>query len=227
VKSLESRKALGLLTARSVLRSKARDLDNAVRGVLLSFGLKLPKGADQSFATRVRNLTRRDPYLGGLVEPLVRMREALRDEAIKLERRIRDLACSDEVCRRLMTAPAIGPLTALTYRAVIDEPKRFGRSRDVGPHLGLTPSIHQSGDVERRGHITRYGDRDLRRLLFLAALTQLRRSTKPSRLNTWGRQIAGRRGKMRAIVAIARRLAVTLHAMWISETDFRWTGEAA
>lgn len=110
-----------------------------------------------------------------------------------------------------MTMPGIGPVTALTYRATIDDPKRFRRSRSVGAYLGLSPRRHQSGEVDRVGCITQVGDSETRTALFEAANVVLRPTTRWSSMKAWAMRIADRQGARRARVALARRMAVTLH----------------
>jgi transposase len=126
-----------------------------------------------------------------------------------------------------MTAPGVGPLAALSYRTAIDVPERFARSRDVGVHLGLTPRTFKSGNAERRGRISKFGDRGARAALFIAARVLLSKRTRGCGLKTWGLKVAARRGYMKAVIAVARRLAATLHTMWVSGTDFRREALAA
>ena len=114
----------------------------------------------------------------------------------------------EPVCRRLMGVPGVGPLTALAFRATIDRPDRFRRSRDVGAHLGLTPERYQSGETDVQGGISRCGDELARTALYEAAHSLLVRSRKWSALRAWGMQVAKRRGMARARVAVARKLAV-------------------
>jgi transposase len=224
---VESQRVQGLLTARKLLKTKTTDLENGVRGLLLSFGLKLGSGKAVTFQARVSKLTAKDPFVEELVRPVLTVRNAMLEQLAVLEMQVHDLAHADLVCRRLMTAPGVGPITALAFRASIDEPRRFAHSRDVGPHFGLTPRTNQSGESDFRGGISKRGDHSVRSALVLAARGQLRRNAKPSWLKTWGDQVAARRGAMRANVAIARRLAITLHRMWVTESDFRWTAKTA
>jgi transposase len=128
-----------------------------------------------------------------------------------------------EVCRRLMTIPGVGPTVALTYRATIDVPARFRNSRAVGAVLGLTPCKYQSGESEYTGAISKCGDEMMRVMLYEAAQVLLMRATKWSWLKAWAMQIARRRGVKKAIVALARRLAVIMHRIWVDGTEFRWT----
>jgi transposase len=126
-----------------------------------------------------------------------------------------------------MTVPGVGPLTALAFRATIDQPGRFRKSRDVGAHLGLTPRRYQSGETDVQGRISRCGDELARTALYEAAHSLLIRCTKWSALRAWGMNIAKRRGMARARVAVARKLAVILHRMWVDGSEFRWGKQAA
>ena len=222
IKSPESHYIHALLTVRRLLLGTTLDLENAVRGVLLSSGLKLATGSRATYEARVDSLVRPRSALAQSVRPLLSLRKHALQELQVCNTDLERLASADPVCRRLMTAPAVGPITALTFRAVIDEPARFRRSRDVGPYVGLTVTIKQSGDRQRLGRISKRGDKVLRSLLYSSARYQLRKHAKPSSLRTWGLEVAARRGKPKALIAIARRLAVTLHRMWVTETDFCW-----
>jgi len=125
-----------------------------------------------------------------------------------------------------MTTPGVGPVVALTYRATVDVPVRFRKSKAVGAVFGLTCSKYQSGEIDRSGRISRCGDEMMRVMLYEAAQSMLR-SKKWSWLKAWAMQIARRRGMKKAIVALARRLAVIMHRIWVDGTEFRWTREAA
>ena len=151
----------------------------------------------------------------------------LREQISVLHRRLLAIVRDDDVCRRLMTVPGVGPVVALTYRATVDVPSRFRNSKAVGAVFGLTPSKYQSGESDRTGGISRCGDDMMRTMLYEAALTMLVRSTKWSWLKAWAMQIARRRGLKRATVALARRLAVIMHRIWVDGTEFRWTRETA
>jgi len=128
----------------------------------------------------------------------------------------------DPVCRRFMSAPGVGPVVAVTYKTAIDDPGRFRKSRDVGPYFGLTPSKYQSGEVDWTGRISKVGDAMVRTALFEAANVMLSRVTRFSALKAWALRVAKLRGLKRAKVALARKLAVVLHRMWIDGSQFRW-----
>jgi transposase len=157
---------------------------------------------------------------------LLAARHKLREQAGKLHRKLLSIARNDEVCRRLTTIPGAGPIVSLAFIATIDIPARFKSSRAVGPALGLTPVLNQSGESTRIGRISHCGDGMMRTLLYEAAQVMLTRTLKWSWLKAWGMNVAKRRGKQRAIVALARRLAVIMHRMWCDGTEFRWTKES-
>jgi transposase len=113
-----------------------------------------------------------------LVEPLLIVRRVLREQIGILHRRLLAVVRDDDVCRRLMTVPGVGPVVALTYRATVDVPARFRNSKAVGAVFGLTPAKYQSGEIDRTGGISRCGDEMMRAMLYEAALTMLVHSTK-------------------------------------------------
>jgi transposase len=221
VKGVESARVRAFLATRKLLQTKAIDLEVSIGGILRAFGVKVRKVSAKRFDSYIRTLLAATPPLAALIEPVLRARRTLREEFDQLDRQAAIMADADPICRRLMTAPGIGPLVALTYRCVIGDPARFKHSRTVGAHLGLTPRVAQSGKMDWRGRITKRGDGGLRKLLFLSAHVMLRPMTRPSRLRAWGLALVERRGAAKARVAVARRLAVILHRMWMDGTDFR------
>ena len=131
-----------------------------------------------------------------------------------------DAVRGEEVCRRLMTVPGVGPVTALAFRATVDQPERFARSRSVGAHLGLAPRRYQSGETDRSGVFAETGYALTRHALFEAATSMLVHATRPSALRSWALEVSRRRGLQKARVALARRLAVGPHRMWRDRTTF-------
>jgi len=225
VKTLRSQKLRMLLTHRKLLQSKAIAIENDLRGTLRNFGLKVGIAGWTRFEARIEELVEDVPDLAVLIEPLLVVRRVLREQIAVLHRRLLTLVRDDEVCRRLMTIPGVGPVVALTYRATVDVPARFRKSKSVGAVFGLTCSREQSGERDRPGAISRCGDEMMRAMLYEAAHSMLVRSTRWSWLKAWAMQIAKRRGMKRAIVALARRLAVIMHRIWVDGTEFRWTRE--
>jgi len=178
------------------------------------------------FEARVRELVESLPDLAVVIEPLLIVRRVLREQLGILHRRLLAIVRNDEVCRRLMTVPGVGPVVALTYRATVDVPARFRKSKSVGAVFGLTPSRDQSGERDRPGAISRCGDEMMRTALYEAAQVMLMQPAKWSWLKAWAMKIARHRGKKKAIVALARRLAVIMHRIWAAGTEFKWTREA-
>ena len=227
VKTLRSQKLRMLLTHRKLLQSKAIAIDNDLRGTLRNFGLKVGVVGALKFEARIRELVENLPDLAELVEPLLIVRRTLREQIGILHGRLLAIVRTDDVCRRLMTVPGVGPVVALTYRATVDVPARFRNSKAVGAVFGLTPSRYQSGEIDRSGTISKCGDEMMRAMLYEAAHTMLVRSTKWSWLKAWALKIARHRGMKKATVALARRLAVILHRIWVDGSEFRWTREQA
>ena len=126
----------------------------------------------------------------------------------------------DELCRRFMAIPGVGPVTALTFSTAIDDPKRFRRSRDVAAYFGLTSRRWQSGtSIDVQGRISKAGDPEVRRALYEAASAMLTRYKGKTAIKSWGQKIAKRCHK-KAVVAVARKLAVVMHAMWRDGTFY-------
>jgi transposase len=223
VKTLRSQKLRMLLTHRKLLQSKAIAVENDLRGTLRNFGLKVGVAGAVKFEARIKELVADIPDLAGMVEPLLIVRRVLREQIAVLHRRLLAIVKDDVVCRRLMTIPGVGPVVALSYRATIDVPARFHNSRAVGAVLGLTPCKYQSGESDYTGGISKCGDEMMRVMLYEAAQILLVRSTRWSWLKAWAMQIARRRGMKKAIVALARRLAVIMHRIWVDGTEFRWS----
>lgn len=222
VKTLQSQERRMLLTSRKLLQSKLLDIENELRGTLRNFGLKVGAVSKRQFEARIRELVEAHPRLAAIIEPILAVRTILRTQVNALHEMLLDLVRDDPVCRRFMTVPGVGPVVAMTYRATIDVPARFAKSRSVGAHCGLTPRKHQSGEVDRTGRISKCGDEGLRVALYESAQVLMRRSGRWSSLKAWGIRLARRRGLQKAIVGVARRLAIILHRIWIDGTEFCW-----
>jgi len=228
VKSLESHQIRALLSSRKAVLSKCVDLENEIRGLFKVFGIKLPPRLRHgAFDAKVRPSIEADPALSRALLPLLDARLVLYRTFCELDNRTRQLAHRDTVCQRLMTAPGVGFVTALTFKAAVDDPTRFKRSRTVAAHFGLTPRRFQSGETNNPGRISRAGDPDVRCALYAAANVMMTRSARWSSLKLWGVQLVKTRGHRRAVVAVARKLAVILHRMWLDDTPFRWGAEEA
>jgi transposase len=176
---------------------------------------------------KVRPLIEADEALSHALLPMLDARLVLYHSFRELDNRTRHMANDDPTCQRLMTAPGVGFVTALTFKAGVDDPTRFKRSRTVAAHFGLTPRRFQSGEIDFDGHISRAGDANVRATLYVAANSMMTRSSQWSPLKAWGMKLAKSRGHKRAVIAVARKLAVILHRMWIDDTRFQWSTEAA
>lgn len=222
VKSPDGQLGRTLLRARETIQRQKLNIDIALGGMVRPYGLRLGKLANRQGATElVRRLGRLAPALKVSVDAMLRGREALREELERLDRAIADVAVADPVCRLLMTAPGVGPMTALLFRTTVDDPDRFTRVRDVGAFLGLTRRMRASGESDPNTRISRWGHTPTRTALVRAAAHYLVKNNKPNQFQPWVRAIAARRGNLPAAVAGARKLAVVLLSMWKSGTEFR------
>ena len=206
-----------LITARTAMA-------NQLRGLLKLFGLRM--GTARTPGRRTERLTAlytQRPDLKALFAPLIASMEIIEEQLRASSRLLEDRAKADPVCARLMTVPGVGPITALTYTATVEDPRRFSRSEDVGAYAGLVPRRSQSGERDTNGHISKAGDPMLRRALYEAANVALSHVKRPFALQQWGRKIAEAKGAKRARTAVARKLAGLLHSLWLNETEFRWT----
>src|SRR2546429_4661556 len=158
-----------LLTHRKLLQSKAIAIENDLRATLRNFGLKVGMVGTVKFEAHIKELVENLPDLAILVEPLLTVRRVLREQITVLHRRLLAIVRDDEVCRRLMTTPGVGPVVALTYRATVDVPARFRNSKAVGAGFGLTPSKYQSSAINRTGAITKCGEEMMQGMLYGAA----------------------------------------------------------
>ena len=227
VKDLDSHAVKALLASRALLVKIKRDLENQVRGLLKNLGLVIGRAKFNVFAVRAEGLIENRPELVAAVRPLLEARKAIEQQVEDLDRKVHKLARRDVQVRRFMTVPGVGPITALCFKATIDDPTRFKRSRSVGAYVGLTTRRHSSGEVGWTGRISKCGDAMLRTYLFEAANVLLTRVQKWSALKAWGIRLAKRNGLRKAKVAVARKLAVILHRMWIDGTEFNWSTKKA
>jgi transposase len=222
VKSDESCQLKVLLGSRRQLVMNRQQLMGTIRGLLKIYGIKLGKrSVVKTFSTRV------EKALSGLgsitissIKALLSSLEGIEISLIQLNKMIGALGNKDEECQRLMTIPGVGAITALTYKTALDNPGRFERSETVGAYMGLTPRQYASGEVDRHGSISRMGPQECRTLLYEAAQSLLSICKTPSKLKTWGLKLAKKKGKKKAIVAVARKLSVIMHRMLVDKTEF-------
>jgi len=227
VKDLDSHTIKALLISRALLVRLKRDLENQIRGLLKNLGLVIGRAKMGAFTARATELTDDKPAIAASVRPLLKAREALKGQINDLDRKVMRLARDEPQVRRFMTVPGVGPITALCYLATIDDPARFDKSRNVGAYVGLTTRRYASGEIDRTGRISKCGDALLRGYLYEAANVLLTRVAKWSALKAWGMRVAKRSSLSKAKVAVARKLAVILHRMWIDGTEFNWSTKEA
>jgi transposase len=222
VKSEESQRIRSMLVARSRLVGIRRDIENQVRSMIKEYGLLFRRAIGLQFRKQVTEVMGEGHQLRAVIEPLLLIHERVCEQQNKFDDEVRRLAKSDEITRRLMTVPGVGVVTALTFRHTIDDPSRFHSASSVGAYLGLTPRRNQSGETDTNGRISRWGDGLMRTYLFEAATVLLYRTKKWSALKAWGMKLAKRIGMKKAKVAIARKIAVILHCIWVDGTSFEW-----
>jgi transposase len=220
VKGLAAHADGALLASRALLVRQRCELENQIRGLLKNFGLKVRATKGRAFGQSVSALSVKEPVVGPVVMALLAVWSSLREQIAVLSHRVDHLAKRDPVCCRLMTMGGVGPLTALAFRAAIDDPARFRHSASVGAYLGLTPRRYASGEIDRMGRISRCGDALMRSYLYEAANIMLTRTRASNPSKRWGQKLAKRAGFKKARVALARKMAVVLHRMWRDGTDF-------
>ncbi|MDR6146177.1 transposase [Sphingomonas sp. SORGH_AS870] len=204
----------------------ATSLSNQIRGLMKTFGLVVPSGQGGVFEKNVRRLLEGKEALARIILPILEAWRAMRVRAAELGCQLTAAARQSQACQLLMSIPGVGAVTATTFTTAIEDPANFAKSRSVGAWVGLTTRRYQSGDVDYDGHISRRGDANLRSLLYEAATTILTRVHADSDLRTWGLKLRERLGFKRAAIAVARKLAVIMHAMLRSGELFYRTAAA-
>lgn len=222
-KSVAAQEMRALLTARKLVQAKLFDVEMSLRGILRGFGLKVGPTTPKRFTGRIRELVAGHSTLEVVAAALLAVHEVLLGELNGFEKRVRGMARTDARVRLLMSAPGVGPIVALTYVSAVDDPARFKSSKGVGAHFGLTPKKHQSGERDITGRISKIGDSSVRTALYEAAHIILTMPVKASGLKSWAMKLARRSGMKKAKVALARKLAVILHRMWVDGTSFALT----
>ena len=223
MKSRESHYIRAMLTSRKTVLRKCVDLENEIRGLFKAFGIRLPKSLSHlRFDETVRPIIEANEGLSFALLPMLEARAALYVHFRDMNKRVKRVAAGDPVCNLLMTTPGVGAMTALHFKAAIDDPMRFTSSRTVAAHFGLTPRRFQSGEMDNAGHISRAGDTDVRSALYSVANSLLINTKRMSPLKAWGLKLVRQKGRKRATVAVARKLAVILLRMWIDGSRYRW-----
>lgn len=192
-KSAPCKDTRALLAGRKLLQGKLLDVELSIRGILRGYGLKVGEVSRGRFEARIRELTAGHAILETVIGAMLAARMALWNEFTRLHREMLKIARADRVCRRLMSAPGVGALVALTYRSAVDDPSRFAKSGAIGAYFGLTPKKYQSGETDRDGGVSKVGDGMVRIALFEAAHIMLTRAVRFSSLKRWALGVAQRR----------------------------------
>ena len=222
-RSEESQQAITVVRAREGLVKARTMLVNQVRGVVKSFGYRIGSCSSAAFAHKARQEKTLPSSLKETMEPLLRVIDEVSREIARFDKEIEALARRWPVTQRLRQIKGVGVLTSLVFVLTLGDPLRFANSRAVGAYLGLVPGSRSSGQSTPQMRITKQGDRLARRLLVQASQYVLGRFGPDTDLRRFGLRLAergGKNGKKRAVVAVARKLAVILHRLWVGETDY-------
>ena len=206
-----------LLVRRSLVEARTKWI-NTVRGLLRAFGYRVAGKVPHTFAERVDRMRLPDE-LRRVIEPLLEQLDLVSGEIARRDEELADMAREIPAVERLQQIPGVGPITSLYFVLSIEDPHRFRRSRDVAAFFGLRPSMRESGGISRYGRITKEGDSEMRRLLVQAAHAMMI-TRADCALKQWAKEIEGRRGKMKKSVAVARKLAVLMHHLWVTGENF-------
>jgi transposase len=220
-RSPERQLDLNLIHARATLVRARTMIVNALRGLVKSAGARLPACSTESLPARVAAAI--PPALAAVATPLAEQIALLNQQIDGMDKQVEKLAAKYPEIGLLRTVPGVGPIVAAAYVLTLDTPEAAS-NRSAGAYLGLRPGQSQSGDADPQRRISKTGDSCLRSLLVQSAQYILGRFGPDSELRRWGLKLAatgGKRGKKRAIVAVARKLAVVLHAMWRNGQRFQ------
>lgn len=228
VRSDEDAALCVLLNSRETLVQSRGPLKNTIRGYLKSYGIRLGEVSHKKFPANVRSYypdILAEAMYG--IESLLKSYETLSDEIEQLNGHLNKICKQDEVAQLLMTAPGIGMITALTYKADIGDPSRFQKSESVGAYYGMAPRQYSSGEMVRQGSVSKCGARNVRTLLAEAGVVILTRCKSWSPLKAWGLKLMRKHGLKKAAMAVGRKLAVILHRMMVTGETFRYSNQAA
>lgn len=193
----------------------------SIKGHLKVYGIKLGKGSNNDFREKVEEAIRSlNPRIQKVIISLLNILDAIEKEIKELDQIVKDAGKKDERVKLLQSIDGIGPITALAFIGEVDDPRRFEDSKDVAAYIGLTPTQYSSGEIQRQGSISKKGSKHTRCLLVEAATILLTRCRSWSKLKAWGCKLMRKIGKKKAIIAVARKLAVIMHRMLITGKPF-------
>ena len=210
-----------LLNLRQTAVEERTHIISSIRGHLKVYGIKFTKKAGKTFDKQVEEaITILRPRLQKAIKSLLKILNTLNLEIKVLTNEVEELAKTSEDVNLLESIDGVGPITALAFKAEIDDPKRFANSKDVAAYIGLTPTQYSSGEVHKQGRISKKGSKRTRHLLVEAASSLLTRCKAWSKLKAWGMKLQRKKGNRKAIVAVARKLAVIMHRMLVTKKPF-------
>lgn len=213
-----------LLHGRQTIVEERSHLTTSIKGHLKVYGIKLGKGSGKGFRAKVeQSIAHLKPRIKEVIGCLLNVLDTLEQEIKELDKLVKGAAKQDEEVKLLQSMDGIGPITALAFKSEIDQAKRFENSKDVGAYIGLTPKQYSSGEINRQGGISKQGSKQVRCLLVEAATVLLTRCKAWSKLKAWGLKIMKKKGKKKAIIAVARKMAVILHRMLLTGKPFERT----
>jgi len=210
-----------LLAARRTLINQRTALKNTVRGLIKNNGLKIGAVSPKKFSETVKKIinSSSELFIFSIVS-LLNAFDAIVEEISKIDKKVLETANKDSNVKKLKTVPGVGDITALSFITEIYNPSRFKTSKAVGAYFGMTPTQYQSGEIKKQGRISRCGSSEMRFLLSEAAIVLLMKSKKWSKLKAWGLKLMKKKGVKKATMAIGRKLAVIMHRMLITQSDF-------
>ncbi|MES0884380.1 IS110 family transposase [Roseibium sp. SCP14] len=220
VRTPEAQYIKSMLSARYQLRLNRRDILNQMRGIVKTFGLFTGSTATRKFPEIVRKVVDEHPEVAPMLAPLLAVHDSMIEQIKYYEDQLKIIAKNDENARRIMTVPGVSYLVALGFMSAIDDPSRFSSSSKVGPYLGLAPRVRQSGETSWSAGIGHAPDPMVRSYLYQAATILLTKTATWSKLKACGFRIYKRAGFTRAAIAVARKLAIVMHSIWIDGTEF-------
>ncbi len=210
-----------LLHLRQTAVEERTHIISSLRGHLKVYGIKFSKKAGKVFRKMVEKAIKDlSPRVQRAVQSLLNILDVLNQEIEALTRELETVATTDEEVKLLKTVDGVGTITALAFKAEIDNPKRFEDSRDVAAYVGLTPRQYSSGETHKQGRISKKGSKRMRYLLVEAASALLTRCKAWSKLKAWGMKLQKKKGNRKAVVAVARKLAVIMHRMLVTKKSF-------
>ncbi len=210
-----------LLSARRSLINQQTNLKNTVRGLIKNNGLKIGAVSPKKFSETVKKIIKdcSEIFISSITN-LLNVFDKVVDEIFLIDKKVFEIANKNSNVKRLKTIPGVGNITALSFVTEIYDPNRFKTSKAVGAYFGMTPTQYQSGETKKQGRISRCGSSDMRFLLTESALVLLVRSKKWSKLKAWGLKIMKKKGIKKATMAVGRKLAIIMHRMMITQSDF-------